>query len=144
MNRAELDRRLRELGIYSEFYYRKEIKALMQLLRPDETLNSIFTGVHDGNRKMVAVTDQRLIVIFAGALASGEVKVIRRSAVTGYAYRKGFLFGSAYVEAAGERMQFQLTQSRVKELTDWAMSRPIPEPLKDQIPEQTIEKYPAL
>lgn len=127
MNRADLDRRLRELGIYADFYYRKELKGLVQLLYPDEVLNSIFTGVHEGNRKMVAVTDQRLIIIFAGALSAGEVKVIKRSAVTSYAYKKGFIFGSASIDAAGEQMVFQLTQSGMKELTDWAMSRPIPE-----------------
>ena len=60
MIRSDLDNRLRELGIYSDFYYRKELKALMQMLGEYERLNCLLTGVHEGNRKMVAVTDRRM------------------------------------------------------------------------------------
>ena len=50
MTRNELDDRLRELGIYSDFYYRKELKALTQVLGEYERLNCLLTGVHEGNR----------------------------------------------------------------------------------------------
>ena len=75
MQRNDLDNRLRELGIYSDFYYRKELKALMQMLGEYERLNCLLTGVHEGNRKMVAVTDRRIIVLFT-ALGGGDVKII--------------------------------------------------------------------
>ena len=70
MIRSDLDNRLRELGIYSDFYYRKELKALTQVMGEYERLNCLLTGVHEGNRKMVAVTDRRILIIFAGALAA--------------------------------------------------------------------------
>ena len=64
MVRAELDERLRELGIYSDFYYRKELKALCGLLSEGERLDCLFTGVNEADRKMVAVTDSRILIIF--------------------------------------------------------------------------------
>ena len=70
MNRKALDRRLQELSIYSEFYHRKELNALAQVLTEDEILNCILTGVNEGNRKMLAITDRRLMIIFAGALSA--------------------------------------------------------------------------
>ena len=73
MNRNDLDKRLRELSIYSEFYLRKELKSLAQLLEDGEQLNCILTGVHEANRKMLAVTDRRLLLIFATALGGGEL-----------------------------------------------------------------------
>ena len=69
MNRTALDKRMRELSIYSDFYYRKELGALAQVIQDGEQLNCILTGVHEGNRKMLAITDQRVIILFAGALA---------------------------------------------------------------------------
>ena len=50
MIRSDLDNRLRELGIYSDFYYRKELKTLAQVLGDYERLNCLLTGVHEGNR----------------------------------------------------------------------------------------------
>ena len=94
MNRNDLDKRLRELGIYSDFYMRRELKALPQLLEEGEQLNCILTGVHEAERKMLAVTDRRLIVIFAAALSPGDIKVIPRDAVGDWHFEKKLLFSS--------------------------------------------------
>ena len=81
MNKILLEKRLRDLSLYSDFYFRKELKPLAQLLRDDEQLNCILTGVQDANRKMVAVTDKRILILYAATLGGGDVKVIKREAV---------------------------------------------------------------
>lgn len=127
MQRNDLDNRLRELGIYSDFYYRKELKALMQMLGEYERLNCLLTGVHEGNRKMVAVTDRRIIVLFT-ALGGGDVKIIRRESVKEYRFDKKFLFSTLTVETNGSAtFVFTNTQGKLKDLFDWAMSQPLPE-----------------
>ena len=129
MNRFDLEKRLRELGIYSEFYYRKELKALTQVLTENEQLNCILTGVHEANRKMLAVTDQRLIIIFAGALSDKAVTVIRRDAVREYQFEKKFLFSKLSIRTnGGAEFVFTNTQGSLKELFEWAMRRPLPDP----------------
>ncbi len=126
MQRNDLDNRLRELGIYSDFYYRKELKALMQMLGEYERLNCLLTGVHEGNRKMVAVTDRRIIVLFT-ALGGGDVKIIRRESVKTYRFDKKFLFSTLTVETnGGASFTFTNTQGKLKDLFDWAMSQPLP------------------
>jgi hypothetical protein len=126
MQRNDLDNRLRELGIYSDFYYRKELKALMQMLGEYERLNCLLTGVHEGNRKMVAVTDRRIIVLFT-ALGGGDVKIIRRESVKTYRFDKKFLFSTLTVETnGGATFVFTNTQGKLKDLFDWAMSQPLP------------------
>ncbi|MBR5343900.1 MAG: PH domain-containing protein [Oscillospiraceae bacterium] len=128
MNRFNLDKRLRDLGIYSDFYFRKELKPLTQVLRDDEMLNCVLTGVHEANRKMLAVTDRRLIIIFAGALADKAFTVIRRSAVKEYHFEKKFLFSKlSILTNSGDEFVFTNTQGSVKDLFDWAMRQPIPE-----------------
>ena len=126
MQRNDLDNRLRELGIYSDFYYRKELKALMQMLGEYERLNCLLTGVHEGNRKMVAVTDRRIIVLFT-ALGGGDVKIIRRESVKTYRFEKKFLFSTLTIETnGGATFVFTNTQGKLKDLFDWAMSQPLP------------------
>ena len=126
MIRSDLDNRLRELGIYSDFYYRKELKALTQVLGEYERLNCLLTGVHEGNRKMVAVTDRRIIVLFT-ALGGGDVKIIRRESVKTYRFEKKFLFSSLTVETkVGALLTFTNTQGKLKDLFEWAMSQPVP------------------
>ncbi len=126
MNRKALDRRLQELSIYSDFYHRKELNALAQVLADDETLNCILTGVHDGNRKMLAISDRRLMIIFAGALSAKDFVVIQRSAVKEYRFDKKFLFSKAGFRTSSEEFVFENTQGSLKELFEWAMQRPLP------------------
>ena len=127
MIRSDLDNRLRELGIYSDFYYRKEIKPLAQMLGEYERLNCLLTGVHEGNRKMVAVTDRRILILFT-ALGGGDMKVIRRESVKEYRFEKRLLFSSLTIETnGGASLTFTNTQGKLKDLFDWAMSQPLPE-----------------
>ena len=127
MQRNDLDNRLRELGIYSDFYYRKELKALMQMLGDYEKLNCLLTGVHEGNRKMVAVTDRRIIILFT-ALGGGDVKIIRRESVKDWRFEKVLLFSSLVIETnGGASFRFTNTQGKLQDLFRWAMEQPIPQ-----------------
>ena len=126
MIRSDLDNRLRELGIYSDFYYRKELKALCGMLGEYERLNCLLTGVHEGNRKMVAVTDRRIVILFT-SLGGGDVKVIRRASVKDWRFEKKLLFSSLTIETnGGASFTFNNVQGKLKDLFDWAMKEPLP------------------
>ena len=126
MTRNELDDRLRELGIYSDFYYRKELKALTQVLGEYERLNCLLTGVHEGNRKLVAVTDRRILILFT-PFGGGDMKVIRRESVKDWRFEKKFLFSTLTIETnGGASLTFTTTQGKLKDLFRWAMEQPIP------------------
>ena len=126
MQRSDLDNRLRELGIYSDFYYRKELKALCGMLGEYERLNCLLTGVHEGNRKLVAVTDRRILLLFT-ALGGGDVKIIRRESVKEWRFEKKFLFSTLTIETnGGASFTFTNTQGKLKDLFQWAMEQPVP------------------
>ena len=126
MDRTDLDNRLRELGIYSDFYYRKELKALTQVLGEYERLNCLLTGVHEGNRKLVAVTDRRILILFT-PFGGGDMKVIRRESVKDWRFEKKFLFSNLIIETnGGASFIFTNTQGKLKDLFTWAMEQPMP------------------
>ena len=129
MNKKLLEKRLQELSLYSDFYFRKELKPLAEILQDGEQLNCILTGVYNGNRSMLAVTDSRLLVIFAGVLGSGEFKVVKREAVKSHWFNKKLLFSEAGFATENERFVFANTQGSMKKMYDWAMEQPLPDAL---------------
>ena len=131
MNKHDLEKRLRELGLYSSYFQRKELKPLSQMLKEGEQLNCILTGVYNGNRSMLAVTDRRLLVIFAGVFGSGEFKVVKREAVKSHWFNKKLLFSEAGFATSDERFVFANTQGSMKKMYDWAMEQPLPDALPE-------------
>ena len=126
MARSDLNERLQELGIYSDFYYRKELRALSGMLGEYERLNCLLTGVHEGNRKLVAVTDRRILILFT-ALGGGDMKMIRRESVKEWRFDKKLLFHTLTIETnGGASFTFTNTQGKLKDLFQWAMNEPIP------------------
>lgn len=121
MTRAGLERQLRQLGIYSDFYYRKELAPLCRLLSEDEKLQCVFTGVNEANRKLAAITENRIIIVFAGALGSGDVKVVPKSAVREYSFEKRFLFSRVLISTGDEEYIFKNVEGKTEKLFIGAM-----------------------
>lgn len=125
MDKKDIESRLKELGIYSDYYYKLELKVLAKVLNFDEVLNSVITGVLDGRRRMIAVTDFRLIVVAAGAISAADVLVIRRDAIKSWKFNRKFLLSSVEIETEGKSFLFKQTQAGQQKLFTWAMNQPI-------------------
>ncbi len=122
-----MDDRLRELGVYSEYYHRLELKILAQALQYDEKLNCILTGYWNGNRRLVAVTDTKVLVVTSGVMAETQLMVIKRKAITGWRFNRRFLLSSAEIEVGETKYVFAQTQGAREKLFNWAMEQPIRE-----------------
>ena len=120
-----VDTRLKELGIYSEYYYRLELKSLKKLINIEETLNCVLTGILDGCRRMIAVTDYRILIISASALASGEVITIDRKAVKSWKFTKKFLLSTIEIETNERNFFVKMTQAAREKLFNDAMQMEI-------------------
>ena len=127
MDRKYLDDRLRELGIYSEYYHRLELKTLASMLPYDEKLNCILTGFWEGSRRMVAVTDSRILVIGSGVMVQTQVTVIKRCAVEGWKFTRKFLLSKVEIVTEGKTFVFSQTQGAREKLFNWAMEQPVRE-----------------
>lgn len=127
MDRKFLDDRLKELGVYSEYYHRLELKTLAASLNYDDKLNCILTGYWDGVRRLVAITDTKIIVIASGVMTETNLMVIKRTAVTSWKFNRKFLLSSAEIEAGGKKYVFAQTQGGREKLFNWAMEQPVRE-----------------
>jgi len=125
MDRKFLDDRLRELDLYSEYYHRLELKTLAAALQYDDKLNCILTGYWEGNRRLVAITDTKILVITSGAMTQTQFVVIKRTAVTSWKFTRKFLLSTAEIVADGKTYVFAQTQGKREKLFNWAMEQPI-------------------
>ena len=99
---------------------------MVQVLGDYERLNCLLTGVHEGNRKMLAVTDRRILILFT-PFGGGDMKVIRRESVKDWRFEKKWLFSSLIIETkGGASFTFTNTQGKLRDLFDRAMNEPIP------------------
>jgi len=116
MDKKSLENRLQQLGIYDEFWNRIELKSLAQLLDSNETLQCLFTGVHEGNRKMVAITDRNVIILTSGLISDGNAVVLKKDAVTDHRYDNGLIFAKAGFSFGDKHWEFVNCQKRMKEM----------------------------
>ncbi len=127
MDKSYLLDRLRELGIYSTYYHRLELKPLASVLPYDEKLNCLFTGYYDGQRRLVAITDSRILIVASAALTQTNMIVIKRSAVQSYRFEKRLLLSKAIITAEDRTYVFAQTQGSIEKLFNWAMIQPVKE-----------------
>ena len=119
--------RLSQLGIYSDYYYRLEIKPLSRLLNLDEKLNCVLTGIYDGTRQLVAVTDYRILIIGAGVISEGNVTVIKRNAVKSWKFTRRFLLSNVEIETDDKVFLIRQTQAGREKLFNEARNEPVRE-----------------
>lgn len=107
MTKKEIQNRLTELGLQSLYGYRRELKALPQLLADDENLNGITSGVYQGRRWLLAVTHKRMIFVTANTLSGVEVKSFDLSQLVKTSNKKGFLFAAITLNLQEEEITLQ-------------------------------------
>ena len=122
-----MEDRLRELGIYSEYYHRLELKALAAMVPYDEKINCILTGVYQGTRKLLAVTDARILIVGAGPLVDTNIVVVSRGVVTDWKFTRKFILSSVTFTAQGKTYTISQTQGGREKLFNWAMQQPVKE-----------------
>jgi hypothetical protein len=127
MDKKFLEDRLRELGIYSEYYHRLELKPLASYLPYDEKVNCVLTAFYNGSRRMLAVTESRIVIIAAGPMVQTQIMVIKRSAIKSWRFNRKLLLSNIEIVTDDGTFTFAQTQGARERLFNWAMEQPIKE-----------------
>ncbi len=90
--------RLRELGLENEYGYRAETKLIPDALEEGETLLHITSGIREGRRWYVLLTEGRILFLTKPTMGSPHLVAIDADGVRRVHGRKGLLFGSLGIE----------------------------------------------
>ncbi len=102
----ELKARLSELGVEREYGYRRELRLLPEILKPDEELRAVTSGLHDGQRRLVVLTQRRLLVLQKPAVGKPNLLYVPREEVTAAEARRGLLFGVLTIHTSDRAFVF--------------------------------------
>ena len=90
----ELKARLSELGLEREYGYRRELKLLPDILEPDEELRAVTSGVHDGLRRLVVLTQRRLLMLQKPPAGTPNLLYVPREEVLAVEAKRGLFFAT--------------------------------------------------
>lgn len=102
----EIKARLRELGLENEFGYRAESRRIPECLEQDETLRAITSGLREGRRWYVLLTENRILYLAKPTLADPRLVAINRSEVLNVEEKRGLFFGSLTIRTAQDTYTF--------------------------------------
>ncbi|TVR68369.1 MAG: hypothetical protein EA427_10680 [Spirochaetaceae bacterium] len=102
----EIRARLRVLGLENEFGYRREIKRLPECLERDETLIAITSGIREGARWYILLTEHRLLLLSKPTMADPRLVGIKREEIRHTEHRKGFFLASLRIDTIGGSYTF--------------------------------------
>ncbi|MFO7782810.1 MAG: PH domain-containing protein [Spirochaetia bacterium] len=102
----ELKARLSQLGLARDYGYRRELRLLPQILEPDEELRAVTSGVHDGLRRLVVLTQRRLLVLQKPAVGKPSLLYVPREEITAAEGRRGVLFGVLTIHTSAQPFVF--------------------------------------
>lgn len=101
VDKSYIDSQISRLGEFDQWFTKKEIQFLPELVNPGENILAMTSGLYEGNTWLVTVTDQRLLFLDKGmlyGLKQFEMPLDQISAIT---YKTGLIFGEITVSSSG-------------------------------------------
>lgn len=102
----EIRARLRQLGLENEYGYRAEAKLIPRALEEGESLLQITSGVREGQRWLLLLTERRVLLLSKPTMGSPKVVGIPREEIRGAEGKRGLFFASLTLETASDRYRF--------------------------------------
>lgn len=127
MEKKDIISRLQELYIYDLYGFKTELKPLAMILNIDETINCVATAIFEGKRRLICITDYRVIILMTPMIGSTESTIIKRKAITDYSATKKFYNSYFSLSTKDKTYLFRNTQKRIIDLYLWALEQPIKE-----------------
>lgn len=90
---AQCKRIAREMGD-DQFFTKKEIKYLPEILRKDEKLLGFVSGLMEGNTWLISLTDRRIIFLDKGMLYGLKQSIVDLNKVNAVSGSTGIMFGT--------------------------------------------------
>ena len=98
---AVVQRQLEALGDFDQFFTRKEINHLPNILFPDEEIRGITSGMCDGDTWLIVVTTRRLIFLDRGMLYGLRQMEMPLKQISAVSHSTGLILAEINVSTSG-------------------------------------------
>jgi len=102
ISKEKINKQLAEIGNFYQWFTKKEINSLPEILADDEIIYGITSGTYKGNTWLIVITQKRVVFlnkrILDGSLRQVEFPLKQISSIT---YDTGFILGSIKFSTSG-------------------------------------------
>lgn len=96
-----VDSQLRALPQFQQYFSKKEVAHLPEVLQPNETIRALISGWKDGSTWLVVATTQRIMFLDKGVFGGLKQLDLPLHQIQGVAYRVGMMSGEIAIATAG-------------------------------------------
>ncbi|MGW9860572.1 PH (Pleckstrin Homology) domain-containing protein/putative oligomerization/nucleic acid binding protein [Staphylococcus epidermidis] len=94
---AKIYDRFNEIGVSDLFGTRKEVKELPMLLKENEEIMYVTSGLYDANTYLIVCTDLRLLFLDKGLIYGLKFHEFPFDKINSVSYKKGLMFGEILI-----------------------------------------------
>ena len=107
VDKSVVDAQLEKLGEFDQWFTKKEIRYLPEVLDEDEEIKAITSGVHEGHTWLIVVTTRRILFLNKKLLYGLEQMEIPLAQITSVSFKTGLMFGEIEVDSAGSKKKIE-------------------------------------
>jgi hypothetical protein len=114
VDKATVDAQLKALGDFHQYFTKKEVNCLPQVLIQGENIRALTSGLYEGNTWLVTVTDQRLLFLDKGMLYGLKQIEMPLRQISSISHKTGMIFGELHIAtSSGKSVVKQIPKTDV-------------------------------
>ena len=94
---SSVEAQIKALGDFHQWFTRREIQHLPEVLSPGETIRALTSGVYEGKTWLITVTDQRLLFLDKGMLYGLKQVELPLRHISSISHTTGLMFGELQI-----------------------------------------------
>lgn len=101
VSKEVIDEQLQSVPRTQEFFTKKEIAFLPEVIAEGEVIKAIHSGTYEGNTWLIVVTTRRLLFLDKGMFYGLKQVELPLSQISGITYKVGLLLGKIMISTSG-------------------------------------------
>jgi hypothetical protein len=97
VEKAVVDAQLKALGDFHQFFTKREVAHIPEVLVQGETIRALTSGLYEGNTWLVVVTDHRLLFLDKGMVFGLKQVELPMRQISAISHKTGFLMGELQI-----------------------------------------------
>lgn len=107
VDKKVVDEQIKALGDFDQWFTKKEMKYLPEIIDAGEQIKAMTSGVHEGNTWLIVATDRRLLFLDKGMIYGLKQMEMPLAQITTLSHKTGLMFGEIEIDTAGGKKKIE-------------------------------------
>ena len=107
VDKSVIDEQIKKLGDFDQWFTKKEIRYLPEVIDEGEEIRAMTSGLHEGTTWLIVVTNRRLLFLDKGFFYGLKQMEMPLAQITSVSHKTGLMFGEIEVDTAGGKKKIE-------------------------------------